>query len=542
MNKEEILGRLNEITSDKNFIYVLSAIVLKDFCGTLSELSSKNVREGLNNNEVKFLMGLWVKNWNKEQETNYDELKVLDEVYSLMEQFHFTFMPDLSEMIKNPSESPFDFFNNGLMFKESMFYSGTGAYDYQYIKWVTEKYKYDEGWLSKSKSINLDKLPDFYNSLKILQQVKLNKLKFNSENTFKDKLLDVFCLSKEDIIAKDKDFTGILENFILDLNQPQNQNFKDVGDFNILAEKPIIELSIGKYFIPMPYDLSEAIYESPFYWMNSDENYRSKAQFNRGEIAEEITYKIIEKIFGPDNTLQNLIIKKSKSTMVTDIDILAVKDDKAIIFQVKSKKLTALSKKGNIDAIQSDFKKAVKDAYEQGLTAAECLKSSNDFQFILKSEPNFKFDFDIKKSFVVTIVLDDYPAITHQTHILLGKEYKEFPVALNIFDLEIVAKYLNTPEKFINYIERRIKYSKYFKADNELGFLGFHLKKGLQKFPNSDMVTLDNTWAQFFDKDYYGEISGVKKIKENLRKKIGRNERCPCGSGIKYKKCHGKNN
>jgi hypothetical protein len=542
MNKEQILDRLNEITSDKNFIYVLSAIVLKDFCGTLSELSSKNVRKSLNNNEVKFLMGLWVKNWSNKQDTSYDELKVFHEVYSLMEQFHYTFMPDLSKMLENPSESPFDFFNNGLMFKETMFYSGTGAYDYQYTKWVTEKYKYDEDWLSKSKSINLSKLPDFYHSLKMLQQAKLNKLKFDSEETFRDKLLDVFSLSKDEIIAKDKDFAGILENFILDLKQPQNQNFKDVGDFNILAEKPIIELTKEKYFIPMPYDLSEAIYESPFYWMNSDENYRSKAQFNRGEIAEEITFKIIEKIFGTNNTLQNLIINKSKSTMVTDIDILAVKDDKAIIFQVKSKKLTALSKKGNIDAIQSDFKKAVKDAYEQGLTAAECLKSSNDFQFILKSEPDFKLDFDINKSFVVTIVLDDYPAITHQTHILLGKEYEEFPVALNIFDLEIVTKYLNTSEKFIDYIERRIKFSQYYKADNELGFLGFHLKKGLQKFPDSDMIALDESWAQFFDGDYYGEISGVKKIQDNLRKKIGRNELCPCGSGIKYKKCHGKNN
>jgi hypothetical protein len=542
MNKEQILDRLNEITSDENFIYVLSAIVLKDFCGTLSDLSSKNVRESLNNNEVKFLMGLWVKNWNNKKNKSYNEQEVFDEVYSLMEQFHYTFMPDISKMLKNPSEDIFDFFNNGLMFKETMFYSGTGAYDYQYTKWVTEKYKYDVDWLLESKSINLDKLPDFYHSLKMLQQAKLNKLKFESEETFRDKLFDVFTLSKEEIITKDKDFAGILENFILDIKQPQNQNFKDVGDFNILAEKPIIELTKGKYFIPMPYDLSEAIYESPFYWMNSDENYRSKAQFNRGEIAEEITYKIIEEIFGTNNTLQNLIIKKSKSTMVTDIDILAVKDDKAIIFQVKSKKLTALSKKGNIDAIQSDFKKAVKDAYEQGLTAGKCLKSSNDYQFVLKSEPDFKFDLDINKSFVVTIVLDDYPAITHQTHILLGKEYKEFPVALNIFDLEIVAKYLNTSEKFIDYIERRVKFSQYYKADNELGFLGFHLKKGLQKFPDSDMIALDESWAQFFDEDYYGEISGVKKFQDNLRKKIGRNEPCPCGSGTKYKKCHGKNN
>lgn len=542
MNKEQILDRLNEITSDKNFIYVISAIVLRDFCGTLSFLSSKNIRESLNFNEVKFLMGLWVKNWNNKKNTTYHELEILDEVYHLMEQFHYTFMPDLSQMLESPFESPFDFFNNGLMFKETMFYSGTGAYDYQYTKWVTEKYKYDVDWLSKLKSINLGKLPDFYHAIKLLQQDKLNKLKFDSEETFRDKLFDVFCISKEDIIVKDKDFEGILENFILDLKQPQNQNFKDVGDFNILAEKPIIQLTEGNYFIPMPYDLSEAIYESPFYWMNIDENYCSKAQLNRGKIAEEITFKIIEGIFGSSNTLQNLIIKKSKSTMVTDIDILAIKDDKAIIFQVKSKKLTALSKKGDIDAIKSDFKKAVKDAYEQGLIAADCLKSKNDFQFILKSEPNFKFDYDINKSFIVTIVLDDYPAITHQTHILLGKEYNEFPVALNIFDLEIVAKYMNTSEAFIDYIERRIKFSQYYKADNELGFLGFHLKKGLQKFPDSDMIALDESWAQFFDEDYYGEISGVKKIQDNLGKKIGRNEPCHCGSGTKYKKCHGKNN
>ena len=68
MNKEQILARLNEITSDTNFIYVLSAIVYKDFCGTLSKLSSKNVRESLNNNEVKFLMGLWMKNRNSKKD------------------------------------------------------------------------------------------------------------------------------------------------------------------------------------------------------------------------------------------------------------------------------------------------------------------------------------------------------------------------------------------------------------------------------------------------------------------------------------------
>ncbi|KAA1284110.1 MAG: hypothetical protein EGP03_00180 [SAR202 cluster bacterium] len=29
------------------------------------------------------------------------------------------------------------------------------------------------------------------------------------------------------------------------------------------------------------------------------------------------------------------------------------------------------------------------------------------------------------------------------------------------------------------------------------------------------------------------------RIKINASGKIGRNEKCPCGSGMKYKKCHG---
>ncbi|MEC7835723.1 MAG: SEC-C metal-binding domain-containing protein [Chloroflexota bacterium] len=29
------------------------------------------------------------------------------------------------------------------------------------------------------------------------------------------------------------------------------------------------------------------------------------------------------------------------------------------------------------------------------------------------------------------------------------------------------------------------------------------------------------------------------RIKINASSKIGRNDKCPCGSGVKYKKCHG---
>ena len=32
------------------------------------------------------------------------------------------------------------------------------------------------------------------------------------------------------------------------------------------------------------------------------------------------------------------------------------------------------------------------------------------------------------------------------------------------------------------------------------------------------------------------------EVNEPVTKKIGRNDPCPCGSGRKYKQCHGNNN
>lgn len=43
--------------------------------------------------------------------------------------------------------------------------------------------------------------------------------------------------------------------------------------------------------------------------------------------------------------------------------------------------------------------------------------------------------------------------------------------------------------------------------------------------------------------DYVEEINksmSSKSLERSLSKKVGRNDPCPCGSGKKYKHCHGK--
>lgn len=538
MTKKEIIKRLNEITRSFSFINILSKIVIRDFCGSIDVLFSKNNMEHLNHKEFSFLIGLWLKNINGQNV--FDDKKHLEdfkEVYELMDKLHYTFLEDF-KFDPNKKVDSYEYFTNGNMFQETMFYSGSGAYDIQYKKTTLRKYKYDRDWIFENKKFEIASLSEFYDNVKNKLQEKLNSRQFNKNISEKEQILNLLCLKKEEIIIDNLDFNFILDALCVDINDTNNKLFNDLGDFNIYSEKPIIKIDEDVFFIPSCFALAESIYESPFYWMQNDKKYLNKAQSNRGKVAEEITKNILEPVFGSSNIQQNIIINKTKNNQVGEIDILALHFDKAIIFQIKSKKLTELSKNGNLESIKNDFTKAVQNAYEQGVSCRNYLKDYNNFKFPFENETFLNRISKISEYYIVTIVLDDYPGIGHQVHILLGNKTSELPVAINVFDLELLAKYLPKPDKFIDYISRRIKYSKSYKADNEMGYLGFHLSKGLSK-PNVDYITLDTSWAQSIDRKYYKEQYNEKE--EILKKKkIQRNDPCYCNSGFKFKKCHGK--
>jgi hypothetical protein len=99
---------------------------------------------------------------------------------------------------------------------------------------------------------------------------------------------------------------------------------------------------------------------------------------------------------------------------------------------------------------------------------------------------------------------------------------------------------LNKPDLFIDYIHKRTYNSKNFVAENEMCFLGFHLEKGLNKPGTNFLGYLDESWARKIDYMYYPEIANIEKKRTMPNFKIGRNDTCPCNSGLKYKKCHGK--
>lgn len=468
--------------------------------------------------------------------------------------------------------SKLEFFGGEDVFIEPIFYAGDGIYDFQYLEFLNRKYKYDEKWLRENKHFNFKEITEITLELRNIHQKKLGKVNFlelkenksrikkelkknksipkNNQNknidmflemmefyqyfeffglelniekglspeeisekgwnSFYDGLLELFCVTQSDF-DKHLDITNYLNNFSIPAGSSGlNEKFNNIGDFNIFSAKPILELNPGKYFIPITYSVFEAVYESPYYWMLNDEKYHNKLAEHRGKAGEEITYELLCKVFGGKRVFQSVKIESKKGHDDTDIDILCLLGSKALCVQVKSKKLTQLSRKGSFNQLLTDFKGAVQDAYEQGIISRERILE-NTATFYNSAGDKIKLSEDIEDVYILGVTTENYPTLTHQAFFFLEKEENlPHPLFLTVFDLELVLFYLDNPYDFLYYVRQRIDLMEYFQANEEIHFLAYHLLNKLWKDPRANFIQIDTSLGQLIDRNYYPFKLGIK--------------------------------
>jgi hypothetical protein len=346
-----IISKIRKLTSSYDFIEIITKIILEDLClsitreGALQDkISNKNK---LNLNEVSFLIGFWIKNERKSVELMNDQNSIIATVRKLMEDLHKNFIFNFPKDYH--TKSFFELMFNEKVLVEAFFYGSNGAYDFQFIERIDNKYKYDLDWMNQKKHILPNHLKSFFINIKRQIQKKINNKRTIKSNPF--------ILSFEEITVGDNTFERILNEFKIQLHD--NFKFNRPTDINLFYSKPIIHLKNNEYFIPLTYNLSEAIYNAPFIWMQEDLEYKNIASSNKGKIAEEISYDLFSKVFGFENVFKGVNIYQSKSKTVTEIDTLIFYKNNAICVQVKSKTLTNLSKSGDLESIKNDFEKAV---------------------------------------------------------------------------------------------------------------------------------------------------------------------------------------
>jgi len=503
-SEQEIFNDLKILCISPGYIYAIADLCFKShFIQYSAEMKEADVQamyinssERLIRNEINILLGLLVNadiNWGKPTDQILNEyiditIQLLEELHNAM-KLDALFTLDMSVLSSG---------SLGNIYREAIFYSGESAYDFQFLDCAISKYRDDEKWMKENYQFNIDEAVSI---AKAIQQLQSDTKCF---------IVTVADVAKKACLTED--LTELVMNaFTLNDN---NHDFNTLHDFNKVCEKPLLRLPSRQFISLQPYALAEAIYSSPFYWVQEDRNYKETAAKNRGKFTEEFAAKCLRQVFGKGCVYENVIIKNSKA-IAGEIDVLLIWKNRIIIVQCKSKKLKMESRKGNDLAIREDFKIAIQDSYNQGVKCAKYIK--NHKEFALTDKNSFSLPDDIKEIYIFCVVSENYPALNFQSHAFLkitnDIHFIRKPLIIDVFALDVITEMLNCPLYFFSYVDLRTSDLEYI-SNNELSILAFHLKYNLWHVVNkADLIHIDDSLSASLDLAMFARRTGVNGTK-----------------------------
>lgn len=525
--EQEVFNELEELCSSPGYIHCISYYCFKDniywYEGDLTpdDIAKLHSEDKLIRSEISTLIGLLLKN-----DIDYtipdphQQKEYIERTDALLKELHYAMMTPANnifmDMIKDgKKDNPFE---KGVFLKESIFYGGESAYDFQYLDFSLVKYQKDNEWFVKNKGFSILEAKEVIEVVTELlhENIYTFREKLLNTNPLEWTTLDIFSFSIEELETKSKlspsTIFNVLDAFSLDIND-RNNAFKTLGDFNIIDAKPIIKINDTTFLLLQHYGLLEALYESPFFWFREDKMYKNTAMKHRGEFTEEFSANVLAKIFGQENVYSNVDIFDNKNK-VGEIDVLVTFANRAIILQAKSKKLTIEARKGNDNALTKDFEKAIQDAYNQGKDCAEFIQNSK-YKLIDSNSNEIHITTNFKEIFIFCVLSDHYPALAFQTEQFLKYEQTDVikpPFIMDVFLLDVMADMLSNPLHFLSYSNKRTTHFKKFHAQNELIILSYHLKRNLYLSDEFTMMMLDDSISSDLDQAILVRRKGIEGI------------------------------
>jgi hypothetical protein len=391
----------------------------------------------------------------------------------------------LTAAIADPMKSS-NPFTDAETLREPIFYAAESAFSSQYRDLSVLKYEKDDAWLTTNKGFSaaqakivISAISDFLNN-KLLKHLDDQRRVRPDQWT----LLGGFEFTAADLANQSGLGIATVAAVLAAFCFPDDRNltFTALNEFNAANAFPIIKVNDGKYALFLYTSLVEALYESPFYWMQADKYYNATAMANRGRFAEGFTADRLEKVFGQANVLRNVDIwqTKARKKKLGEIDTLVLFGDRAIVLQSKSKKLNLASRKGNDLQLRADFKAAVQDACDQAmLCARELVSHSAIFTDAHGNEITIP---SLKQVYPVCVVSDHYPALSFQARQFLTYRTTsgmQVPLVCDVFFVDVVTEFLETPLRFLSYLELRAQVGENISLSHEITALAFHLKRNL---------------------------------------------------------------
>ncbi|MHB1644569.1 MAG: nuclease-related domain-containing protein, partial [Acidithiobacillus sp.] len=514
MPREEaqILEDLAALTASPGYVHALANIIHRDnfilIKGKLNPSDTDRLysRERLIRTELTTLIGLMMK---KPLDLSQQPIDVIDDYIkgtdALMRELHDSMSYPMSaailEAIEAGYEPPDPWRGQGM--REPIFYGTESAYAFQYRDLAPEKYGADDDWMLKAKGFTIAQAKTIAQTMCALMDEKGIRL-FEDARAAKPPLetwLSAFEFSLDEVAHRSSLAQDVVESFFSAfLFKGDNAAFREVGDFNEVAARPLLPTDRGTVLLFSHYAIYEALYESPFFWMWDDKTYRPMAAEHRGAFAEKFAARRLAGVFGREHVHANVNLHRSKD-IVGEVDVLVIYGDRLMIVQAKAKKLTIAARKGNDNQLEVDFTAAIQDSYDQGWTCANEILAGG-CRLVDGNEKEVELPASIKEVFLLSLVSEHYPALAFQASQLLKFQTTDVirpPFVMDVFLLDTLTEMLTTPLRLLGYVKLRVAVADKVMSGHELTVLGYHLKQNLWVDDKYDGVMLEDSIAQDLD-------------------------------------------
>lgn len=514
-SEAEIFEELITLTAQPGYVHAVASICYRDnFVSFQCEHKASDIahlfdKNRLNRNEISILLGLMMRQSLDLIEIDEATLRsYISRTDELLGKLHdaMTGLTLGELMAQTQQNSSMDDFWQGAMLREPIFYGAESAYSFQYRDLFAEKYAPDDRWLESVMGFSSGQALGVATAMCSLMNARATngarstgKIQVGEAPT--GLVLELFEFTAQEIAHCSGQELTVVEAVFKALTYfGDNSQFREIGDFNQVAATPLLPTGRGSVLLFSHYSIYEALYESPFFWMNQDKDYKQQASDNRGAFTEQCSQRRLSAVFGRANVYTNVNLLEGKR-IVAEADVLVTFGDRIIIVQAKAKKLTLAARKGSDGHIKADFAAAIQKAYDQ---AAECAAAINSGRCRLEDDGGNAVVLPkrIKEIYPFCVVSDHYPALAFQASQYLKYNADELvrpPFVMDVFLLDVLAEMLDTPLRFLSYVQMRLKCVNKLVMGHELTALAYHLRCNLWLNDEYSMVMLEDSIAAELD-------------------------------------------
>ncbi|WP_417831968.1 SEC-C metal-binding domain-containing protein [Terasakiella sp.] len=519
-SEQDILDELEALCASPGYQHLIAGLAMENnflvFEGDVTGdvMMQMKGHDRLIRNEIQLLISLMVKSQIHDVVPSPIDMTALyNETQRLLAELHDSMKPQFVVDGEIDHEA-LDAFGTGKFLREPIFYGGEAAFMIQYLDLAKARYQKDEQWFIDNKGVSVNQCCDLSYALLDLLHDHLSEFRQQDHDPDQFTCLPIFQFSIDELVERTECDHQIVKAFVDAFASPPipfNDGYRAMNDFSISNAQPFIMMPNGHYVLYDMFTLAESFYESPIFWLRDDKTYRSTAEKHRGDFTEEFSADRLQSVFGNQRIYTNVNILDETGNRAGEIDVLVVFADRAIILQAKSKTLTMKARGGDNDAIQADFKAAVQHAYDQGY---DCAKYIQDETYRLVSEDNTPLPFrrNFAEIFVGCIVADNYPMLAMQVRQFLKYEVTDViraPYVFDVFYLDALCEFLDTPLHFLNFMYRRSLYVEKVASIREFEVLAYHLKYNLYfKEGEFDWIDLGEDFGADLDASFHVRRQG----------------------------------